>query len=176
MGDSRKLLTCYQHPKKKPVESRVAWAPLFFDSLPSGPPHRHEVWLQGRRLRCLHRHGVKIQPRDQEDPVSFVLAPALLERVQGLHFLSICPLSSLQVSIALTQPPGLLSCNVPSSRSFPWTFFPSEYICPVCQSLRAMLSIAVQLLPLLLSRRSQSGSEATMPLTQRGDTLSWQKS
>ncbi|KAB1279436.1 Aldehyde oxidase 4 [Camelus dromedarius] len=57
------------------MESKAAWAPLFLDSLPSSPPHRHQVRLWGRRLWRLHRHGVEVRPQDQEDPVSFVHFP-----------------------------------------------------------------------------------------------------
>ena len=140
LGESRKWLTCYQYLRKKSIESIAACAPLFLDPLPSSPPHRHQIWLWERRLWCLHCHGVQIRPKDQEDPVSFALAQALLKRMQNLHFLSLCPLSSLQVSIALTWPLDLLSCDLPCSRSFLWTFFPSGCICPGFQSLRATVS------------------------------------
>lgn len=177
VGDSRKRGTCHQYPRKKSMESRVAQVPLFLDSLLSSPPHRHKIWLWRRRLRCLHCHGVKIQSQDQEDPVSFVLTWALLQallgRMQYFHFLSLCPSSFPLMSIALTPPPGLLSCNILSSKSFPWAFFPSGYICPACQYLRVTLSITVQILPLLMNRRFQSGVSKNGLNTS--DALSWQK-
>lgn len=53
-------------------------------------------------------------------------------------------------------------CNFLSSRSFPWSSIPSEYMCSVCQSLRAIFSIAIQILLCFQARDFRVGNRSRM--------------
>lgn len=156
LGDSRKPLTCYEYLRKKSIESKGAWIPLFLDPLPSSPPHWHQIRLWEWRLRCLHCHGVPIWPEDQEDPVSFALAQVLLERMQNLHFLPLCP---PPLSRCPLHSHGLWTCSPVTSHAPDLSYGLSSHqgISVLRSSLSGPLCLAVQIFALLLSRSQTEG-------------------
>lgn len=173
LGDSRKRLTCYEYLRKKSIESKVAWVPLFLDPLPSSPPHWHQIRLWEWGLRCLHCHGVPIRPEDQEDPVSFALAQALLERMQNLHFLPLCPPPLSRCPCTHTASgPALLW--LPMLQIFPMDFLPIRvYLSCVPVSRGHSVLLYRYLLCFWADLRLRAREEWVY--TQRSDVLSWQK-